>query len=389
MPDNDPNQWAAQDGLDPAHWTPVLNQGTSGAYTPSPIATPFSGPTFSASLPPQLQYQPTLVKEQYNGRVPVVPTWPQPASGNANANSASQSVSKTVVENNNSTLVTGVSSVNLTMPSYFDVSGGGAGAVDLAVVGDATQTANSVLATPNGSVGALAVRALVGADVPAINVAATGNGGITGILPITHGGNGTASPVLTAGSNVTLTGTWPNYTINASGSPTSAVGQDVQVFSPVWSAPASSYNNKSVVAYLPANYLKNAANTWRVGLWITGGGSFQIGQMAAYQTLAGSTTVLTTVAVTLNSSATPTLTASGNVFYTDPISLVIDNSHDYYFGVYFSSTGTPLPAQGTTLIGSADFSFASQTFIGNNLAITVMPSMSSTATAVWSAVVVS
>jgi hypothetical protein len=41
--------------------------------------------------------------------------------------------------------------------------------------------------------------------------------GVTGVLPVANGGNGTANPSLVAGSNVTITGTWPNQTIAASG----------------------------------------------------------------------------------------------------------------------------------------------------------------------------
>lgn len=42
--------------------------------------------------------------------------------------------------------------------------------------------------------------------------------GVSGILPIANGGSGTSSPGLVAGSNVSITGSWPNQTINASGS---------------------------------------------------------------------------------------------------------------------------------------------------------------------------
>lgn len=37
-------------------------------------------------------------------------------------------------------------------------------------------------------------------------------------LPVTSGGTGTATPALVAGANVTVTGAWPNQTINATGS---------------------------------------------------------------------------------------------------------------------------------------------------------------------------
>jgi len=40
--------------------------------------------------------------------------------------------------------------------------------------------------------------------------------GVTGLLPIANGGTATATPSIVAGSNVTVTGTWPNQTIAAS-----------------------------------------------------------------------------------------------------------------------------------------------------------------------------
>ena len=41
--------------------------------------------------------------------------------------------------------------------------------------------------------------------------------GVTGLLPVANGGTGTATPSLVAGSNVTISGTWPNQTIAAAG----------------------------------------------------------------------------------------------------------------------------------------------------------------------------
>ena len=41
--------------------------------------------------------------------------------------------------------------------------------------------------------------------------------GVTGILPIANGGTATATPALVQGTGVTITGTWPNQTINATG----------------------------------------------------------------------------------------------------------------------------------------------------------------------------
>ncbi len=42
--------------------------------------------------------------------------------------------------------------------------------------------------------------------------------GVTGLLPIANGGTGTATPAIVAGTNVTVSGSWPNQTINASSS---------------------------------------------------------------------------------------------------------------------------------------------------------------------------
>jgi hypothetical protein len=41
--------------------------------------------------------------------------------------------------------------------------------------------------------------------------------GVTGQLPVANGGTGTATPSIVAGTNVTVSGTWPNQTINATG----------------------------------------------------------------------------------------------------------------------------------------------------------------------------
>jgi hypothetical protein len=49
------------------------------------------------------------------------------------------------------------------------------------------------------------------------NSASTGAVTLAGTLAVANGGTGTATPSLVAGTNVTITGTWPNQTINSSG----------------------------------------------------------------------------------------------------------------------------------------------------------------------------
>jgi hypothetical protein len=84
--------------------------------------------------------------------------------------------------------------------------------VSLALTAATGQTSHQVIGTC-GSATSFAPCSLVAADLPLIPLIT----GVTGILPIVNGGTGTASPGLIAGTNVTITGSWPNQTINSSG----------------------------------------------------------------------------------------------------------------------------------------------------------------------------
>lgn len=89
-----------------------------------------------------------------------------------------------------------VSSVGLTAPSVFAVSGSPVTSSGTLALSFATgQTANQVLASPNGGSGAVGLRALVGADLPPINLGSTANGGVlsTSTLPVAQGGTGLAT----------------------------------------------------------------------------------------------------------------------------------------------------------------------------------------------------
>jgi len=60
--------------------------------------------------------------------------------------------------------------------------------------------------------------AIQAADVPTLNQNTTGTAAnVTGIVAVANGGTGTTTPALVAGTNVTITGSWPNQTINSSG----------------------------------------------------------------------------------------------------------------------------------------------------------------------------
>jgi hypothetical protein len=61
--------------------------------------------------------------------------------------------------------------------------------------------------------------AIQAADVPTLNQNTTGTAAnVTGIVAVANGGTGTSTPSIVAGSNITVSGTWPNQTIAATSS---------------------------------------------------------------------------------------------------------------------------------------------------------------------------
>ena len=59
---------------------------------------------------------------------------------------------------------------------------------------------------------------LTNCTFPILNQSTTGNAAnVTGVVAVVNGGTGTVTPSLVAGTNVTITGAWPNQTIDSSG----------------------------------------------------------------------------------------------------------------------------------------------------------------------------
>jgi hypothetical protein len=85
----------------------------------------------------------------------------------------------------------------------------------LAALTDETGSGSAVFATSP-----TLVTPILGTPTSATLTNATGlplTTGVTGLLPIANGGTATATPSIVAGTNVTVTGTWPNQTIAAAG----------------------------------------------------------------------------------------------------------------------------------------------------------------------------
>lgn len=79
-----------------------------------------------------------------------------------------------------------VSSVSVLVPNWLSASVTNPTTNALITITGASQTANNVLASPNGAPGAVTPRALVAADLPVVPLAS----GVSGSLPPANGGNG-------------------------------------------------------------------------------------------------------------------------------------------------------------------------------------------------------
>jgi hypothetical protein len=136
-----------------------------------------------------------------------------------------------------------VTSVGLSLPAIFTVSGSPVTTTGTLTAVLASQTANYFFAAPNGSAGAPTFRAIVAADVPTLNQNTTGTASnVTGIVAVVNGGTGTTTPSLVAGTNVSITGTWPNQTINSSnlGGTVTSVAATVPSFLSISGSPITS-----------------------------------------------------------------------------------------------------------------------------------------------------
>jgi hypothetical protein len=127
---------------------------------------------------------------------------------------------------------TSVTSVAVAVPARQSVSGSPITGSGTITISDNTQSANLVFSGPSsGSAAAPTFRSLVAADLPLATTGAFGavkpdgttidvsSGVISLATPVTvaNGGTGTNTPSLVAGTNVAVTGTWPNQTVAAQG----------------------------------------------------------------------------------------------------------------------------------------------------------------------------
>ena len=93
--------------------------------------------------------------------------------------------------------------------------------------------------------------------------------GVTGILPVANGGNGTGTPSLVAGTNVTITGSWPNQTISSTGGGGSGTISGQTVGSLLLATSATASTASSLISESGGTAIVADPN----GLSVTGSGS--------------------------------------------------------------------------------------------------------------------
>jgi hypothetical protein len=83
---------------------------------------------------------------------------------------------------------------------------------------------------------------------------------VTGTLPVLNGGTGTTTPALVAGTNVTITGTWPNQTINSTNSGGTVTA--VTASSPITSSGGTTPNLTFLAPGTAGNVLTSDGTNW-------------------------------------------------------------------------------------------------------------------------------
>jgi fibronectin-binding autotransporter adhesin len=126
---------------------------------------------------------------------------------------------------------------------------------------------------------------------------------VTGTLPVLNGGTGVTTPALVAGTNVTISGTWPNQTINSTNGGGTVTGVTASL--PITSSGGAAPNLTFLAPGTVGNVLTSTGSAWASSAAATGIPS-QAGNGGKYLTTDGT-----------NASWTETGAAAGGSIYVN------------------------------------------------------------------------
>lgn len=251
-----------------------------------------------------------------------------------------------------------------------------------------------ITAASNGSAGGVTT---FSAGTTGFTPSSATTGAITlgGILNVANGGTGTSTPALVAGTNVTITGTWPNQTINASssGGTVTSVAATVPAFlsisgSPIttsgtlaigYSGTALPVANGGTGAITLTGYVKGngtAAMTASASVPTTDlSGTISNAQLANSSITINSTPVSLGGSITVTASTTSSLTIgtglSGVSFNgSAPVTIAIDSTVATLTGTQTLANKTISGASNTlSNIGNSSLTNSSVTYNGVTVAL--------------------
>ena len=234
-----------------------------------------------------------------------------------------------------STVATGTTTpvITLNVPTASASNRGALSATDWSTFNN-KQAAGSYV-TVGGALGTPSSGTLTNCTFPTLNQNTTGTAaGLSTILAVASGGTGTATPALVAGTNITITGTWPNQTVTAAGGgggTVTSVSGTAPVVSSGGSTPAISMAaaTTSVSGYLTSTDWNTFNNKQAAGSYVTVNGALGTPSSGTltnctFPTLNQNTTgtaagLSATLAVASGGTGVTTSTGSGNtVLSTSP-----------------------------------------------------------------------